>query len=353
MDNSKLGDGKHLNIAIGKDELLWHEKFSNALDQIITERKITTINYAILDIDKSDWIKKIAEFDILIWKPFCLGPESVAIFKEKIYFINKFLKKQTMPNLETTWHYDSKVAQSYLFEFFAFPAPKTWVTNNLDEALELIENQEYPLVTKKSWGASSANVKLLKSRKTAKNEIEKIFHQIYWNRNKSSNITEKLKKLSKRWFWEKLRQRVFEKENIDLRFPYFYIQEFIKNNDQDLRITVIGNKYAFGFWRRNRDSDFRASGSGRIDYTIPVPREIIKSLLEINGQFNFDSMAYDLLFENGHYKITEISYAYVDTALFNAPGYYEIIGNDLVFRNTHTWPQKLWVEYLLAKLGLI
>ena len=46
---------------------------------------------------------------------------------------------------------------------------------------------------------------------------------------------------------------------------YIYFQEFIPDNDFDIRVIVIGDK-AFAIKRMVRENDFRASGSGSILY---------------------------------------------------------------------------------------
>ena len=48
--------------------------------------------------------------------------------------------------------------------------------------------------------------------------------------------------------------------------------------------------------------------------------------------------------------INEMSFAYVDTVLYKASGYYELEGDDLlIFRPGHVWPQELWVDSGSAK----
>jgi hypothetical protein len=88
-----------------------------------------------------------------------------------------------------------------------------------------------------------------------------------------------------------------------------------------LRIAVIGDRYAMGFWRNNRPNDFRASGSGRIDYDRTVPEELVRYCLSLNKRFDFDSMAYDIIFRGNQFVITEMSYTYVDSLLYKAAGH--------------------------------
>lgn len=57
-----------------------------------------------------------------------------------------------------------------------------------------------------------------------------------------------------------------------LQKDYVYFQKFLPNNTYDIRITVIGER-CFGFIRYNRENDFRASGSGKIEYdTSKIPK---------------------------------------------------------------------------------
>ena len=103
---------------------------------------------------------------------------------------------------------------------------------------------------------------------------------------------------------------------------YVYWQQFIPGNEANLRITVIGDRFAYAFWRNDRVNDFRASGSGRIDFQRPVPEGPLRYCMELNRRLNFDSMAYDVLFEGDRFLVSEMSYAYVDSVLHDAPGHY-------------------------------
>jgi len=41
--------------------------------------------------------------------------------------VEKELGLVTFPDQNTCWHFDDKIAQSYLFQAHKIPAPKTWV----------------------------------------------------------------------------------------------------------------------------------------------------------------------------------------------------------------------------------
>jgi hypothetical protein len=65
---------------------------------------------------------------------------------------------------------------------------------------------------------------------------------------------------------------------------------------------------------------------------------------------NFDSMAYDILFMGDEFYVTEVSYGYLDSAIYKAPGYYEMKENgEMEFVSGHFWPQQLWAAWALHR----
>ena len=69
------------------------------------------IHYVLVDIDRHDWMQVIAPFDIVIWFGSYTTPAYAAHYKEKIYFIERHLGKLVVPNFETVWTFESKVAK--------------------------------------------------------------------------------------------------------------------------------------------------------------------------------------------------------------------------------------------------
>lgn len=338
-----------LKIAVGTDKLLWHEKFSEVLAKKVQQGY--ELEYDVLNLDKQDWAEAIEPYDVVLWKPAFMGVRSASYFKEKIYFMEKHLAKLVVPNFDTVWHFESKVAQSYMFRHCGIKTPQTVASFSHTDAIEQAENVKMPLVFKESHGASSQNVQLVRNRRIAHRKIDKTFCQELWDDAKERNtstVRRTLSAMSKPWFWWKIQQKLGGRE----RFGVAYWQEFIPENESDLRITVIGDRYAVGFWRNNRPHDFRASGSGSIDYERQIPEGPLRYCLNLNKDFNFDSMAYDIVFTQDSFAVIEMSYAYLDAAVYGASGHYEIDESDtLAFRKGHTWPQELWVEWALRRVG--
>src|SRR5699024_9900264 len=94
-------------------------------------------------------------------------------------FIQNIMKKRIYPNYETVWHFDSKVAQKYLLEYQKIKTPKNFASFSYNECIEIAKELQYPIVYKKSNGAGSSNVKLIKEGKKL---IKNINNKFLWNR---------------------------------------------------------------------------------------------------------------------------------------------------------------------------
>lgn len=310
---------KIINHFLSKSKSDWSSKFEEFANK-------HDVEYTLIYLDQDDWIEQINNIDYLVWKPKFMGVESSSFFKEKIYFIQHILNKRVMPNYETVWHFDSKIAQSYLLKKLNIPSPKTYVSFDYNNALEIAEKVKYPVIYKKSNGAGSTGVKMVKNKKKLVKEINYVF------------------------VWRRFINRIM-RMNLD-NFGYIYLQDYLNNNPGDLRVNTIGDRYAYGFWRENRVGDFRASGSGLLNYDKEIPGEIINYCLRISSENKFDSMAFDIMFDqNDNFKIIEISYGYIDSAVFNSYGLYEKQDDIINFHKGNYWPQEIWILWLKNSNG--
>lgn len=336
-----------LRVAVGRNPVgTWHERFAEALSAKQTGGY--PLEFDFVEMEKHDWIAAIAPFDLVIWMPSYNGPIYASHVKEKIYFMERFLGKLVVPNYSTIWHLESKVAQSYIFAHHGVPTPETFASFNYRDSTDRIGQTQMPVVWKKSYGSGSENVRLATSRRWLRRQLSRQFCSELWEnrRRGGSKARSALLSIGKPWFWELLRRRLKREEPYGLA----YWQDFVPGNEMDLRITAIGDAYAAGFWRRNRPDDFRASGSGLLDYSRQIPENVVRYCLKLNHDLGFDSMAYDILFSDGVPVITEMSFGYVDRAVLEGPGWYELMGSgELVCKAGHVWPQQLWVEWALRR----
>ena len=264
------------------------------------------------------------------------------------------------PNQQTAWLYDDKIRQSYLLSEMGFPFAKSWIFYDLDSALAWIETADFPLVYKLKAGAGSGNVLLLRTKKQAAHLAKRMFESqgvdssrlpdrssLYFLRNifgiyKFRQIIALLRKKihyqDVNPYWQRQRD-------------YVLFQEFLPDNDFDTRITVIGNR-AFAFRRHNRENDFRASGSGKMDYDqAAIDPRCIDIALNISREMGFQSMAYDFMFDrDNNPKLGEVSFTYIDSYVQQCPGYY--LGSSSQWVEASSWPQ-FWILSDLLGVELV
>lgn len=310
---------------ISKNKNYWFSGFEEAI-------KKRNYSYKVIEIDRNDWLKQIEDVDNIISR---FPLKYIEEGREKLYIMEKILHKNVYPNQDTYWHYDNKNAQKYLSEIYNnIPLPKSFVSYSYSDSLNYIKNAKYPLVSKSSHGASSRNVRLLNNFGEAKKELDYIFGIGKLNSYKEK-IFQKTGLVSNKYGMQK---------------RYVHYQEFIPNNSGDLKIITIGDKFAYAYYRGNRENDFRASGSGKNNYSPELHHmDAIKYFLKVSKENNFDSMGYDLLFTKEGFVTSEISFTTVEKYLYKCQGYYELADDVLKFNPGHTWPQELILTYLERK----
>lgn len=339
--------GIHLQ---GTSESIQNSPFERKFIDIL---EYNNIDFLILNINERDFWDKLRYIDLFIFRHGGISSE-LQLANTIMPIIENQLGINCFPNQSTCWHFDDKIKQYYLLKIHDFPIIQSWVFWDRQKCLHWIESEtNFPVVFKLKGGAGSSNVVLLKNKKQAKKIVSKIFvagiknqkipssnaiHCKYFNL--SQFFLNNLKKLGRKIKgWETER---YWMPNIG----YALFQRYLPNNDYDTRVLIIGNR-AFAFRRMNRKNDFRSSGSGLIDYD-PKMIDInhINKAFEVSLKMKFQSMAYDFLYnENRESEFCEISYSYIDTAVFNCPGYWDI---KLNWHEGHFWPQYFILKDLLS-----
>ena len=295
-----------------------------------------------LNFYDTDIMEKVKDCDGIMWHWFHY-PFDKIVAPKILSNIQLNLKIPIFPDLNSCWHYDEKVAQHYLLSSIDAPRIPSWVFYNYNDAEKFI-NQEasYPLVFKLSVGAGSANVLKINSKEEALKICKQMFEKgifpytinEFEENNKIKNrISEAMKFIKNNEYptppWYYMLQK-----------DYVYFQKFLPNNKYDIRIVVIGDR-CFGFIRYNRENDFRASGSGKIDYDIKkIPLEAVKIAFEVSKKCGFQSMAYDFMYDDNKVVINEISYCY-------GPGTRECLGywdSNLNWHEKKMKPEEAHVE---------
>ncbi len=268
--------------------------------------------------------------------------------------VEKELGIPCYPNMATAWHYDDKVKQYFLMRAHGFPMTRSWVFYDKMKAHQWAVNAQYPLVYKLRAGAGSMNVILVESPKHASKLINRIFGKGLIPQRSITPGLVRFKHFNPHLEIRHLvgimvrRIRGFDPHHFWIPHKnYVLFQQYLPGNEFDTRITVIGER-AFAFRRMVRPNDYRASGSGLINYDIDeIDLRCVEIAFQVSREMGFQSMAYDFLFNSdGDPEFCEISYTYMSRAVYDCPGYWD---RDLNWHAGHYWPEYF---HLVDGLGI-
>ncbi len=247
--------------------------------------------------------------------------------KRLMLAIHHGMQQPTFPNWQTCWTFEDKYAQRYLLEAVDIPMPKSWVFWTRDSAREFANKAEYPLVMKLAFGITSNNVRLILDRKQAHYLIDRLFHDGMslipdnFARSVSLRMFDRLSNATRAIAGRRMKDHYGEDP---IQRGCILFQEFLSNNPFDTRITVIGNR-AFGFRRKNRPKDFRASGSGDIDWNPQlIDMHAVSLAFQVASRLGTQVVALDILRKGEDLVVTEISYYYEAWVVHECPGHWRI-----------------------------
>ena len=283
----------------------------------------------LVDAGKPDFFERVRACDGFMWW-FAHLPYPRNFARRIIQALQHGMGIPLFPNWETIWHFDDKISQNFLLQAADIPTARTWVFWFRNDAIEFCRTAQYPLVIKLAGGITSENVRLLHDFAEAEYWIDRLFGAgtVALEKPTLDGINGARKRVK-----DGLRLMVkgldpSPSRRNDLHRDYLMVQEFLPDNGHDTRITVIGNR-AFGFRRFNRPDDFRASGSGRIDWDqSEIDLEFVRLAFRAARKLNSQSLAVDGLYRPGRqHVLVEISYYYEGWALHECPGHWEMRGD--------------------------
>ncbi len=315
--------------------------------------RVYSIPYKGVNCFDSDVINQIRDCSGLMWQFTHFVPKDL-LAARNVLNAAELMGLKVYPNFHANWHFDDKVSQKYLFEALDLPVVPAWTFFDLDSALEFAGTCELPIVAKLRRGAGSCNVRLLKNRNQVQRYAKRMFgkgfspvpsplvdaktkFKIAAKTGGAKGVFQRMKKAPNFVRAMLKAKKYFRNEN-----SYVYFQKFIPENICDLRITVVGNR-AWGFRRIARKNDFRASGSGVIDYDVSkIPLEIIKQSFEAVIKLQMPSVCFDWIRDlDREYHFVEISYTFVDEAVYNCDGFWD---SEMRWHEEHLYPSIAIIE---------
>lgn len=292
--------------------------------------KNNNIPYKIVNCYSSNIIHELDDCDAFLWHHYHGSYKDVLFAKQLLYSLEQS-GKLVFPNFNTGWHFDDKIGQKYLLEGMKLPFVPTYVFYSKKKAIEWLNQTSFPKVFKLRGGAGSANVKLVRNKREGLFLIKKAFSTGFSQFDRRGYLKERIRKVKegkdsisgvfkglRRLFISTVFAKMRGKEK-----GYVYFQDFIPDNDFDIRVIVIKDK-AFALKRMTRKNDFRASGSGTIIYSKEeINESCVRLAFEANKKIKSQSIAFDFVFDKDTPLIVEISFAYDVHAYDSCPGYWD------------------------------
>ena len=299
--------------------------------------KDNQLDYSIVNPYELGVIKILMKYDIILWHYSNYSYKDMLMARNLLETL-EFHGKKVFPGREDSWHFDDKLAETYLLESVRAPIPKSFYFYNIEKLEDTIANQEisFPVVAKLRNGSGSHNVKKFDNAEQLKQYAGKMFksglssapslsYKAISNARSSKNFKTAINRAKR--IPEFLRS-LSNAKKFNIERGYVYLQEFIPNDGYDLKIVVIGDKLSF-IGRNIREGEFRASGGGDIFYDkSKVTDNVIKSAFKTSDKLKFTCMGYDYVVNRstGEGKIIEISYGFSHEALLMAGGYFDFNG---------------------------
>lgn len=319
-----------LNNKLKKMKIAIHNRPGSFSDRWTKYCKKNGIEYKLVNAYDNDIVEQVKDCDAFMWHH-CQGDYRDLLFAKQLIYSLQIAGIKTFPDFNTGWHFDDKVGQKYLLEALNIPLVPTHVFYTENDAKKWAISTSYPKVFKLRGGAGSSNVMLVNTQKDALRLIHKAFHSGFsqfrfrsalkeWNR-KLSNHQLSFINYSKMIVWYLLFGNSLSKMHGKEK-GYVYFQDFIPQNDFDVRIVIVDSK-AFAIKRMCRKDDFRASGSGFLIYDkAQIDERCVKIAFDANAKLQCQSIAFDFVFRDNVPLIVEISYGYVADAYDKCEGYW-------------------------------
>lgn len=317
-----------LKIAIQPDVVVHHngelQSYSARWLQIARSLDVEAVR---VDVYAPDIIETVARCDAFMWRydP-TAHPRLYA--NRLLQALESGLRMPVFPSLESRWNFEDKIGQFYFLAAAGIPIPDTSVAWTREHALRFCDRATYPFVLKLATGYQGSNVRLVRTRADAVYYVDQLFRRgaISLGYRPASGVRLLLRRLRAAGEFLRGHNPYGPTADAELQYGYLLAQEFLPDNAFDVRVTVIGDR-AFVFRRFNRPGDFRASGSGLVDWNPDgVPEDAVRLGYRVARDTRAQTITVDILRRDGAPVIIELGLAYASWAVRDCPGHWVLHG---------------------------
>ena len=236
-----------------------------------------SFSYRIYDIHGHDWLNAAADFDVIVGMPSGELHHLLEI-RRKFHVVETYLGKACYPTAAHVLLYEDKFVEAFIARAHELPFANTYVSNDKTDAMRMVDDLNYPVVSKIVPSSGSVGVQMVRTARQARRIVAAAF-------SRSGRPTH---------------LRHFRQKD------YVYFQDFVHSDGYDIRAIVIGN-FVFGYYREALKGDFRASGMNLVEKRA-LPKEAMILARRLNAVVKSPMLAVDMLHGlDGKYHIIEFS----------------------------------------------
>jgi hypothetical protein len=175
-----------------------------------------------------------------------------------------------------------------------------------------LEAVALPAVVKPAAGSMGRDVVLCKSREELHRAASRVSASRHWPTDA--------------WdFGRSLRRRGYVRESRHRR--KFVVQTFLPGLENDWKILVYGRKY-YILLRRTRTNDFRASGSGRFEFTSQVPEGLLDFAASIFAELDVPHVSLDIGVDAARFHLFEFQAVHFGTTTVEEAPFHFVRGKE-------------------------
>jgi len=296
--------------------------FNKKLISDIFEKKGYYVEYIPLSYAKK--IKNVKNIPVLYTSSEDIGYHYKDYIEDIIYYL-EIKGAKVIPPYKYLRANNNKVFMELLREkiFGDIKNLQSWVFGTLEEMENSIDELNFPIVIKTARGAMSKGIYLANNKKELIKKVKKISRSKYF----LQDIKDKLRPLKHKGYKT---ESLYRKK--------FILQEFIPNLKNDWKVLIFGDNY-FIFERPVRKNDFRASGSGQMNYLYgsrcKIPDNMLTFARNVFSLMDVPNVSLDVIKRGGNFYITEFQAVYFGTV--------GVIKSDIYFeynRKENIWETK-------------
>lgn len=232
-----------------------------------------------------------------------------AFYKRYIEDLVYFLEKQgaiILPNYELLKAHHDKIFMELMRSKFSdesLKSIKSFCYGSWVDARNY--NSQFPVVIKQVASSGGAGVFLARSRKEYNKKIKKA-GKVLVALNLTDYFTDQLKRAVKNLikYINPSKSRYLQYDTAPVSTSII-VQTFVPGLNGDYKVLIFGGKY-YSMYRKNRDNDFRASGSGRF-YEVPENEHegLLNFAKKITGEIDFPIFGMDIGHDGKQYHLIE------------------------------------------------